>query len=120
MSVDRPGHFGHMILDNLRKAGVQNTAQGRTAEVRRARPVRRRVDSRRREPTPRRTARQKRGGHLHRPGARHRRRQLVKEAAKEAVKGVGFDILIVCGFAFDPTVSEKPNATASSPCCRRR
>lgn len=31
----------------------------------------------------------------------------VKEAAKEAVKGVGFDLLIVCGFAFDPHVSEE-------------
>lgn len=30
----------------------------------------------------------------------------VKEAAKEAVKGVGFDILIVCGFAFDARVGE--------------
>jgi adenine-specific DNA-methyltransferase len=33
--------------------------------------------------------------------------QLIKEAAKEAVRGVGFDILIVCGFAFDPSVSEE-------------
>ena len=32
--------------------------------------------------------------------------ELVKEAAKEAVQGVGFDVLIVCGFAFDPHVSE--------------
>ncbi len=32
---------------------------------------------------------------------------LVKEAAKEAVQGVGFDVLIVCGFAFDPTVNEE-------------
>ena len=31
----------------------------------------------------------------------------VKEAAKEAVQGVGFDLLIVCGFAFDPHVSEE-------------
>ena len=31
----------------------------------------------------------------------------VKEAAKEAVVGVGFDILVVCGFAFDPHVSEE-------------
>ena len=31
----------------------------------------------------------------------------VKQAAKEAVKGVGFDLLIVCGFAFDPHVSEE-------------
>ncbi len=33
--------------------------------------------------------------------------QLVKEAAKEAVQGVGFDVLIVCGFAFDPHVTEE-------------
>ena len=33
--------------------------------------------------------------------------QQVKEAAKEAVSGIGFDILIVCGFAFDPHVSEE-------------
>jgi adenine-specific DNA-methyltransferase len=31
----------------------------------------------------------------------------VKEAAKEAVRGVGFDVLIVCGFAFDPHVGEE-------------
>ena len=31
----------------------------------------------------------------------------IKEAAKEAVKGLGFDLLIVCGFAFDPGVSEE-------------
>jgi adenine-specific DNA-methyltransferase len=31
----------------------------------------------------------------------------VKEAAKEAVRGVGFDLLIVCGFAFDPHVAEE-------------
>ncbi len=33
--------------------------------------------------------------------------ELVKEAAKEAVQGVGFDVLLVCGFAFDPHVSEE-------------
>src|SRR5208337_3664721 len=33
--------------------------------------------------------------------------ELVKEAAKEAVKGLGNDLLIVCGFAFDPHVSEE-------------
>ena len=33
--------------------------------------------------------------------------ELIKEAAKEAVRGVGFDLLIVCGFAFDPHVSEE-------------
>jgi adenine-specific DNA-methyltransferase len=33
--------------------------------------------------------------------------QQVKEAAKEAVQGVGFDMLVVCGFAFDPHVAEE-------------
>ena len=33
--------------------------------------------------------------------------QQVKEAAKEAVQGVGFDILILSGFAFDPHVGEE-------------
>ena len=42
---------------------------------------------------------------VHRPGARHGRPELVKEAAKEAVQGIGFDLLMVCGFAFDPHVS---------------
>lgn len=31
----------------------------------------------------------------------------MKEAAKEAVQGIGFDVLLVCGFAFDPHVSEE-------------
>lgn len=31
----------------------------------------------------------------------------VKDAAKEAVQGVGFDLLVICGFAFDPHVSEE-------------
>jgi len=30
----------------------------------------------------------------------------VKEAAKEAVQGIGFDTLVVCGFAFAPHVGE--------------
>jgi adenine-specific DNA-methyltransferase len=33
--------------------------------------------------------------------------QQVKSAALEAVKGLGHDILVVCGFAFDPHVSEE-------------
>ena len=31
----------------------------------------------------------------------------IKEAAKEAVRGLSYDLLIVCGFAFDPGVSEE-------------
>ena len=33
--------------------------------------------------------------------------EAAKEAAKEAVRGVGFDLLIICGFSFDPHVSEE-------------
>jgi len=33
-------------------------------------------------------------------------RDLVEEAAKEAVRGAGFDLLLVCGFAFDSYASE--------------
>jgi len=31
----------------------------------------------------------------------------IKESAKEAVQGLGYDLLIVCGFAFDPNVQEE-------------
>ncbi|MCA1695762.1 MAG: site-specific DNA-methyltransferase, partial [Actinobacteria bacterium] len=30
----------------------------------------------------------------------------IKEAAKEAMRGAGFDLLVVCGFAFDPHTGE--------------
>jgi adenine-specific DNA-methyltransferase len=33
--------------------------------------------------------------------------ELIKEAAKEAVTGIGYDVLLVCGFAFDPHVYEE-------------
>ena len=32
---------------------------------------------------------------------------LIREASKEAVAGLGYDLLIVCGYAFDPHVSEE-------------
>jgi adenine-specific DNA-methyltransferase len=31
----------------------------------------------------------------------------IHEAAKEAVQGIGFDILVICGYAFDPMVGEE-------------
>ena len=41
---------------------------------------------------------------------------LVQQAAKEAVRGAGLDLLLVCGFAFDPRAAEKAKefAPASS------
>lgn len=43
---------------------------------------------------------------------------MVKDAAREALKGAGFDILVVCGFAFEAYASETakefaPSGTAS-------
>jgi len=39
---------------------------------------------------------------------------LVQQAAKEAVRGAGLDLLLVCGFAFDPRASEKAKEFAPS------
>lgn len=98
--------FATMILDNLRKAGVQNTKKGE-------RIVFSRLES-------------FSGGWIQAEGeftdeAGKSKRvavsigpehgtvgpQQVQEAAKEAMRGIGFDVLIVCGFAFDPHVSEE-------------
>ena len=39
---------------------------------------------------------------------------LVREAAKEALKGLGFDVLVVCGFAFDARAGEAAKEFAAS------
>jgi len=98
--------FEMMILDNLRKAGVQNTIRNERLKFDRLEPLA--------------------GVWLQASGeytdAEGKSRRVavsigpehgtvgpdqVKEAAKESVQGVGYDILIVCGFAFDPHVSEE-------------
>jgi adenine-specific DNA-methyltransferase len=102
----RVPQFETMILDNLRKAGVQNTVKNERLVFERLEPLA--------------------GSWLQASGAytdaegRARRVAIsigpehgtvgptqVKEAAKEAVLGVGYDLLVVCGFAFDPHVSEE-------------
>jgi len=98
--------FATMILENLKKAGVQNTRKGERLTFDRLDPYA--------------------GAWLHAAGeytdadGKTRRvavsigpehgtvgPQQVKEAAKAAVQGVGFDMLVVCGFAFDPHVAEE-------------
>jgi adenine-specific DNA-methyltransferase len=104
--VMRQQDFVAMILDNLRKAGVQNTKRGERLKFNRLDTFA--------------------GAWLHATGeytdADGKTRRVavsigpehgtvgpeqVKEAAKEAVQGVGFDLLLVCGFAFDPHVAEE-------------
>ena len=100
------GSFTNTILENLKKAGVQNTDK------------RQRLKFDSLEPYPgewicgegrytEADGKQKRAAICIGPEYGTVGPELVKEAAKEAVRGVGFDILIVCGFAFDPHVSEE-------------
>jgi adenine-specific DNA-methyltransferase len=105
--------FETMILDNLRKAGIQNTIKKQRLVFERLDPFA--------------------GIGIHAVGAYQEegisRRaaicigpehgtvgpDLVKEAAKEVVKGIGFDLLIICGFAFDPHVSEEAKQYGKLP-----
>jgi adenine-specific DNA-methyltransferase len=97
--------FVAMILENIRKSGVQNTIRKERLKFDRLEPYA--------------------GLYIHAAGeyteeGKTKRCAVyvgpehgtvgpneVKDAAKEAVKGVGFDLLIICGFAFDPHVSEE-------------
>ena len=106
MKMVGAAQFGNIIIDNLKKAGVQNTIKNERLKFDRL------------EIYP--------GVWIHAEGeytekdGKSRRvavcigpehgtagPELVKEAAKEAVQGIGYDLLIVCGFAFDPHVSEE-------------
>jgi adenine-specific DNA-methyltransferase len=99
------GQFETMIIENLKKAGVQGTTKGQRIKFDQLSAFAG-------------TWIQAAGGYEE--NGRSKRvavsigpehgtvgPQQVKEAAKEAVQGVGYDTLIVCGFAFDPHVSEE-------------
>lgn len=98
--------FTQMILENLKSAGVQNTFKNERLKFSQL------------EPYPG-TWLHATGEYTEKDGAARRvavsvgpelgtvSADQVKEAAKEAVQGVGFDLLIICGFAFDPHVSEE-------------
>ena len=100
------GQFETMILDNLKKAGVQNTVKNERLKFDRLEPYAGEWLHAEAEYT-------EKDGSTRRVaiciGPEHGTvgTELVKEAAKEAVKGVSFDLLVVCGFAFDPHVSEE-------------
>jgi len=106
MKIIGPDAFATMIMENLQKAGVQNTIKGERLKFDSLDPF---------------------GGEWIHAEGRYCEKGgtgkraaicigpehgtvgalLIKEAAKEAVKGIGFDILLVCGFAFDPSVNEE-------------
>ena len=108
------GQFGNIIIDNLRKAGVQNTIKNERLKFDRLEVypgawIHAEGEYTEKDPSTGLRA----GGKARRVavciGPEHGTvgPELVKEAAKEAVQGIGFDLLIVCGFAFDPHVSEE-------------
>jgi len=100
------GSFAEVIIENLRKAGVQNTKKNERLKFDRL------------DPHP--------GQWVHavgeytEGGGKPKRvavtigpehgtlgPQQIKAAAKEAVQGLGHDLLIACAFAFDPHVAEE-------------
>jgi adenine-specific DNA-methyltransferase len=100
-----PAQFETMILDNLRKAGVQNTRRGERLVWQRLEPFA--------------GAWIQAAGEYADASGKTRRvavsigpehgtvgQRQIQEAAKEALKGVGIDLLLVLGFAFDAHASE--------------
>lgn len=98
--------FVSMILDNLMKAGIQNTKKDERLKFTQLEPFAGRWINATGQYT-------ENDGKVKRVaisvGPEHGTvgPEQVKEAAKEAVQGVGFDLLVVCGFAFDPHVTEE-------------
>lgn len=103
--LESGGKFELRVIENLRTAGVQNTKKGERLVFTRLEPYA--------------------GGYLQASGeyqeAGKNKRvavcigpehgtvggDLIREAAKEAMLGVGFNLLVVLGFAFDPHISEE-------------
>ncbi len=100
--------FTGMILDNLKAAGIQNTRKQERLKFDRLEPY----SSAWLQATGEYTDAD---GQLQRVaisiGPEHGTvgPQQIKEAAKAAMQGMGFDLLIVCGFAFDAHAGETAN-----------
>jgi adenine-specific DNA-methyltransferase len=103
---DMGGSFVNIVLDNLRKAGVQNTVKQERLVFDRLEHYSGLYLQAAGEYTPE-------GGKPQRvaicigPQYGTVGSDLVNEAAKEAVQGLGFNLLVVLGFAFDPHTSEE-------------
>jgi len=100
------GQFANVIIENLKKAGVQNRIKNERLKFDRLEAFPGQWIHAEGEYT-------EKSGDVRRValciGPEHGTvgPELVKEAAKEAVQGIGFDLLLVGGFAFDPHVSEE-------------
>jgi adenine-specific DNA-methyltransferase len=99
------GQFERGIIENLKKAGVQNTIRNErlvfdTLEPYAGRYIQAAGDFTDKDGSIRRVAVS--------IGPEHGTvgKEFLRDGAKEARRGEGFDMLVVCGFAFDPAVSE--------------
>jgi len=111
------GQFPTMIIENLKKAGVQNTFKNERLRFNRLEPFAgtwihaageyTEKEAEDKAGASSRTQKTRRVAVSIGPEHGTVGPEQVKEAAKEAVQGVGFDLLVVCGFAFDPHVSEE-------------
>ena len=98
--------FEFSIIENLRKAGVQNTKKNERLKFDSLEPlagewIQAEGEYTEKDGTVKRVA-VSIGPEYGTVGS-----DQIKEAAKEAVQGISYDLLIVCGFAFDPGVSEE-------------
>ncbi|MCL4465881.1 MAG: site-specific DNA-methyltransferase [Chloroflexi bacterium] len=98
------GQFEVMILENLKRAGIQNTRKNERLKLDRLEPYAGEWLHAAGEYTE--TGNSKRVAVCIGPEHGTVGPDLVKEAAKEALKGLGFDLLVVCGFAFDAHAGE--------------
>ncbi len=101
-----PNQFGNIIIENLRTSGVSNRQKGERLKFDRLEPYAGMWIQAEGEYTDSK-GKSRRVAVCIGPEHGTVDPQLVKEAAKEAVQGIGFDTLVVCGFAFDPHVSEE-------------
>lgn len=106
MKMIGAGQFGNIIIENLKKAGVQNTIKNERLKFDRL-DVHAGIWIHATGEYTEKDGKSRRVAICIGPEHGTVGPELVKEAAKEAVQGIGFDLLIVCGYAFDPHVSEE-------------
>jgi adenine-specific DNA-methyltransferase len=102
---DTAGQFVLMIIDNMKKAGVQNTKKNERLVFDRLDPFAGAWLNAEGEYTDA-TGQTKRVAVSIGPEHGTVGSEQVKEAAKEALKGAGFELLVVTGFAFDAFAGE--------------
>jgi len=101
------GKYEQLIIDNLREAGVQNTKQGERLEFDILELAEGGLHIQGEGEYTDKTGQVRRVAVCIGPEHGTVGKDLLKAAANEAVKGISADLLLVCGFAFDPDVSEE-------------